>query len=215
MCTEKGYIYTHTHPQTHTHTHIWTSQVVLVVKNLLANARYIRDAGSIPESGRSPWVGNDIPLQYSCLGNPMVRGAWWATVHEVTQESRHDLATNQVSVSLSLSRLHHHATVPLLSQSPTNTFFWHLVQKKRKLSLSGVTWCLFSLYHLICLKSFRKIHSCTHSQWVPEGQVWLHPDFGVEFLQREGTCMSSHPANKYSASRLVSMLLITSRQYPW
>ena len=183
-----------------------------VVKNPPANAK---EAGSIPGLGRSPGKGSGIPLQYSCLGNPMVRGAWWATVHEVTQESRHDLATKHVSVSLSLSRLHHHATVPLLSQSPTNTFFWHLVQKKRKLSLNEVIWCLFSLYHLICLKSFRKIHSCTHSQWVPEGQVWLHPDFGVEFLQRERTCVSSHPANKYSASRLIGMLLITSGQCPW
>ena len=42
------------------------------------------DAGSIPGSGRSPgrWHGN--PLQYSCLENPMKKGAWWATVHRVT-----------------------------------------------------------------------------------------------------------------------------------
>jgi len=40
-----------------------------------------RDAGSIPGSGRSPGEGNGNPLQYSCLGNPMDRGAWWATVH--------------------------------------------------------------------------------------------------------------------------------------
>ena len=37
--------------------------------------------------GRSPREGNGNPLQYSCLGNPMDRGAWWATVHEVTKES--------------------------------------------------------------------------------------------------------------------------------
>ena len=42
------------------------------------------DAGSIPGSGRSPGEGNGNPLQYSCLGNPMDRGAWWATVHGVT-----------------------------------------------------------------------------------------------------------------------------------
>ena len=41
--------------------------------------------GSIPESGRSPGEGNGYPLQYSCLGNPMDRGAWQATVHEVTE----------------------------------------------------------------------------------------------------------------------------------
>ena len=41
------------------------------------------DLGSIPGSGRSPGEGNGNPLQYSCLGNPMDRGAWWATVHGV------------------------------------------------------------------------------------------------------------------------------------
>ena len=50
------------------------------VKNLLANAG---DAGSILGSGRSPGGGHGNPLQYSCLENPMDRGAWWATVHGV------------------------------------------------------------------------------------------------------------------------------------
>ena len=61
------------------------SRVVLVVKNLPANARDIRDAGLIPGSGRSPGEGNGNPLQYSCLENPMDRGGWWATVHRVTE----------------------------------------------------------------------------------------------------------------------------------
>ena len=52
----------------------------LVVKNLPANAR---DMSLIPGSGRSPGEGNGNPLQYSCLGNLMDRGAWWATVHRV------------------------------------------------------------------------------------------------------------------------------------
>ena len=43
------------------------------------------DPGSITESGRSPEGGNGNPLQYSCLENPMDRGAWWATVHGVTE----------------------------------------------------------------------------------------------------------------------------------
>ena len=51
--------------------------MVLVVKNLSANAGDIRDAGSIPRFGRSPGEGNGNPLQYSCLENPMDRGAWW------------------------------------------------------------------------------------------------------------------------------------------
>ena len=53
-----------------------------VVKNLPAN---VGDAGLIPGSGRSPGNGNGIPLQYSCLGNPMNRGVWQATVHGVTE----------------------------------------------------------------------------------------------------------------------------------
>ena len=44
-----------------------------------------RDMNSIPGSGRSLGVGNDIPLQYSCLENPMNRGAWQATVHGVAK----------------------------------------------------------------------------------------------------------------------------------
>ena len=59
--------------------------VVLVVKNLPTNTGDVRDAGLIPGSGRSPGDGN--PLQYSCLENPMDRGAWRATVHGVTRES--------------------------------------------------------------------------------------------------------------------------------
>ena len=53
-----------------------------VVKNLPAKAG---DAGSIPGSGRSPGEGNDNPVQYSCLGNPLKIGAWWATVHGVAK----------------------------------------------------------------------------------------------------------------------------------
>ena len=61
------------------------SQVVLVVKNLPANTGDLRDPGSVPGSGRSPGEGNGDPLQYSCLENPMDRGAWWATVHGVAK----------------------------------------------------------------------------------------------------------------------------------
>ena len=55
------------------------SQVVLMVKNLPANAGDIREACSVPGSGRSPGGGSGNPLQYSCLENPMDRGAWRAT----------------------------------------------------------------------------------------------------------------------------------------
>ena len=55
-----------------------------VIKNLPANAREARNAGSIPGLGIPPAEGNDNPLQYSCLGNPMDRGGWWAIIHRVT-----------------------------------------------------------------------------------------------------------------------------------
>ena len=58
-------------------------QVALVVKNLPDNAGDLRNAGSIPGSGRSLGGGNGNPLQYSCLENPMDRGAWWVTVDGV------------------------------------------------------------------------------------------------------------------------------------
>ena len=56
------------------------------------------DAGLIPGSGRSPGEGNGYPLQYSCLKNPMDRGAWWAKVHEVTM-SRPQLSDKHFPIS--------------------------------------------------------------------------------------------------------------------
>ena len=43
------------------------------------------EAGWVPDSGRSPGGGHCSPLQYSCLENPIDRGAWWATVHGITK----------------------------------------------------------------------------------------------------------------------------------
>ena len=70
-----------------------------MVKNPPSNTGNIRVAGSIAGSGRSPGGGNGNPLQYSCLGNPMDREAWCATVHG-SQRVRVDLATEH----------HHHST---------------------------------------------------------------------------------------------------------
>ena len=56
-----------------------------MIKNLPANVGDVRGMDSIPESGRSPGVGNGNPLQYSCLENLMDRGAWWAMVHGVAK----------------------------------------------------------------------------------------------------------------------------------
>ena len=54
-------------------------------KEPTANAEDTRDVGLNPESARSPGKGNHYPIQYSCLENPMDRGAWWATVHGVAK----------------------------------------------------------------------------------------------------------------------------------
>ena len=76
------------------------SQAALLVKNPPANAGDIRDVGLIPGLGRFPGGGHGNPLQYSCLGNPMNREAWWATVHKVIQSQ------------IRLKRLSTHASSP-------------------------------------------------------------------------------------------------------
>ena len=84
------------------------SQVALVVKNPPANAGDIRDLGAVPGFGRSPG-GHGNPLLYSCLGNLMDRGAWWAIVHRVTQ-SRIGLKRLSMHV-LTHTRTHVHVCV--------------------------------------------------------------------------------------------------------
>jgi len=59
--------------------------VALLVKIPPANAGDVRDAGSVPELGRFPGGGHGNPFHYSCLENPMDRGAWWAAVHRVAK----------------------------------------------------------------------------------------------------------------------------------
>jgi len=56
-----------------------------LIAQLVNHLPAVQDLGSIPGSGRSPGEGNDNPLQYSCLENPMDRGAWWATVHRAVR----------------------------------------------------------------------------------------------------------------------------------
>ena len=80
--------------------------MVLVVKNPPANAR---DATSIPGLGRSPGEGNRNPFPYSCLENPMDRGAWWATVHRVAESQ-----TRRKQVSM---HAHMHRYIFLLALS--------------------------------------------------------------------------------------------------
>ena len=65
-----------------------------------ASVYNVGDPGAIPGSGRTPGEGNGNPLQYSCLGNPMDRGAWQATVHGIPESD----TTERVSLSLSKNR---------------------------------------------------------------------------------------------------------------
>ena len=69
-----------------------------VLKNPPAHAGDAKDLGSILGSGRSPGVGNGNPLQYSCLENPMDRGAWWATVHGSQRDPTDHTHTNWVFI---------------------------------------------------------------------------------------------------------------------
>ena len=66
----------------HKSTEFWGFPGGSVVKNPPASAG---DMGSIPGSGRSSGEGNGNPLKYSCLENPMDRGAWWAAVYGVAE----------------------------------------------------------------------------------------------------------------------------------
>ena len=75
--------------------------------NLPASAGDLRGVGSIPGLGRSPGGGHGNPLQYSCLENPMDRGAWWAIVHRVaksqTQLKQHNTHTMVLYISKTYS----------------------------------------------------------------------------------------------------------------
>ena len=75
-----------------------------MLKNLPANAGDIRDVGSIPMSGRCPGRGHGHPLQYSCLENPMGRGAWPVAVHGVTKNQAERLSTAQHSCRTIINR---------------------------------------------------------------------------------------------------------------
>ena len=76
---------------------LWAFQVVLVIKNPPANTGYIRDMGSIPGSGRPPKERNGNPHQYSCLENPVDRGAWRASPWGHKESNK----TEQLTLSLS------------------------------------------------------------------------------------------------------------------
>ena len=90
----------------------WASQVVLVIKNLPANAGDSRDMSLISGLGKSPEVGNDTPVQYSSLENSISRRAWWAAVYG-TSKSR-----------TLLSKLHAYNSIIKRNESLTQDTTW-------------------------------------------------------------------------------------------
>ena len=84
-----------------------------MVKNLPANVGDVRDVGFIPRSGRFAGGGHGNPLQYSCLKNPMNRGAWWATVHE---EAKNWTQMKQLSMHTCM-----------YTHTHTHTFFYRIL----------------------------------------------------------------------------------------
>ena len=99
---------------------------VPVVKNLSAKAE---DPASIPGLGRPPGGGNGNSLQYLCLENPMNRGAWWATVHEVTK-SQTQLSdyTTYICMCVHIPTCAHSC---ILYKWYMNTFIWWNVQTEK------------------------------------------------------------------------------------
>ena len=79
-----------------------------VLRNPPANAG---DVGSIPGSRRFLGEGNGNPLQYSCLGNPMDRGTWWATVHRATKSQTQSSKETTIACFCSSGALDHAASV--------------------------------------------------------------------------------------------------------
>ena len=107
-------------------------------KEPTANAEDTRDVGLNPESARSPGKGNHYPIQYSCLENPMDRGAWRAAVHGVTQ-SRTRL--KRLSSSSSSSRGRRWCQVVWV-RSLVGELGFHMFhgQRTKKLGAEGLSW---------------------------------------------------------------------------
>ena len=118
--------------------------MVLVVKNLLANARDVRDAGLIPGLGRTPEGGYGNTLHYSCLENLMDRGVWWATVHRILESQTR------------LKQLSTHTVHP-----PFRRASWQLlVVEPETLRLCRKTASLVLFYNIIKIDKTSKI--CLH-----------------------------------------------------
>ena len=86
----------------------WGFPCGTAVKNPPVNAGDAKGLGSIPGWGRSSGGGNGNPLRYSCLGNPMDRGAWWAAQSMGSQRVGHDVVTNNTEYSFQRTNKYHY-----------------------------------------------------------------------------------------------------------
>ena len=93
-----------------------------MVKNLPASAGDERDVCWIPRSGRSPGEGHGNPFQYSCLENPMDRGAWWTTVHRVSSSQTQ---LKRLDMQLSLEARYNFLKIPDLYIFPLLNIYHH------------------------------------------------------------------------------------------
>ena len=149
-----------------------------VVKNPPANAGDAEDAGSIPGLGRSPRGGNGNPVQYSCLGNPMDRGAWLATVLRVAKSRTwlsdwaHTQAKSRVKlykiIKVSVKAIHRSPLPPPSQALPKLASYRHPNWSKffKKQQHCGRTPPQISILHLTFTIAPVWKHDCP-STWAP------------------------------------------------
>ena len=132
----------------------------MAVKNLPANAGDARDAGSIPESERSPGVGHGNLLLYSCLENPMDKGPWWLTVHGVTKTQLSNWAQTSTHIQFSVKiplqspKYNYYLSPYVVSHLLYAEFFWQLFTCSHSFSPSHTSFCS------TCYENTRKKRTC-------------------------------------------------------
>ena len=157
-----------------------------MVKNPTANTGDIRDVSLIPGSGSSPGGGHGNPLQYSCLENPMDRGAWWATVHRVAE-----LDTTEAIYGFSTGDVWMWELDYKEGWAPKNWCFWTVVLEK---TLESPLDCKEILpVHPKGDQSWvfiggTDVEAETPILWPPDEKSWLiwkDPDTGKDWGQEE------------------------------
>ena len=125
-----------------------------MVKNLPANVGHAGDLSLVPGWGRSPRVGNGNSLQYSCLKNPMDRGAWWAIVHGVVK-SQTRLSTQHGT----------HTHICIIHVIKTIICILHMLYKHKHCIIYWNIIKLFSFYSCIYIELFPNIRAFLFAVW--------------------------------------------------